>query len=42
MIEIKNLVFSYGKTPVLDNITTSLEEGRIYEFYLLIVISMLN
>ncbi|MBR3440627.1 MAG: ATP-binding cassette domain-containing protein [Bacteroidales bacterium] len=30
MIEIKNLVFSYGKTPVLDNITTTLEEGRIY------------
>ena len=30
MIEIKNLVFSYGKSPVLDNITTTLEEGKIY------------
>ncbi|MBR5176803.1 MAG: ATP-binding cassette domain-containing protein [Bacteroidales bacterium] len=30
MIEIKNLVFSYGKEPVLDNISTTLEEGRIY------------
>lgn len=30
MIEIKNLAFSYGKTPVLKNITTNLEEGKIY------------
>ena len=30
MIEIKDLVFSYGKTPVLRNISTTLEEGRIY------------
>lgn len=30
MIEIKDLVFSYGKTPVLKSITTTLEEGRIY------------
>ena len=30
MIEIKDLVFSYGKEPVLKNITTTLEEGRIY------------
>ncbi|MBQ6254895.1 MAG: ATP-binding cassette domain-containing protein [Bacteroidales bacterium] len=30
MIEIKDLVFSYGKTPVLKNISTVLEEGRIY------------
>ena len=30
MIEIKTLVFSYGKEPVLDNISTTLEEGRIY------------
>ncbi len=30
MIEIKNLAFSYGKTPVLKSITTTLEEGRIY------------
>lgn len=30
MIEIKNLAFSYGKTPVLKSITTNLEEGRIY------------
>lgn len=30
MIEIKDLAFSYGKTPVLKNITTTLEEGRIY------------
>ena len=30
MIEIKNLAFSYGKFPVLKDITTNLEEGRIY------------
>lgn len=30
MIEIKDLAFSYGKTPVLKIITTTLEEGRIY------------
>ena len=30
MIEIKNLAFSYGKTPILKSITTTLEEGRIY------------
>lgn len=30
MIEIKDLAFSYGKTPVLKSITTILEEGRIY------------
>ena len=30
MIEIKDLSFSYGKTPVLKNITTTLEEGKIY------------
>ncbi len=30
MIEIKELAFSYGKTPVLKSITTTLEEGRIY------------
>lgn len=30
MIEIKNLSFSYGKTPVLDNISINLEQGRIY------------
>lgn len=30
MIEIKDLVFSYGKEPVLENITTNFEEGRIY------------
>ena len=30
MIEIKDLSFSYGKTPVLNNITTTLEEGKIY------------
>ena len=30
MIEIKDLAFSYGKTPVLKSITTTLEEGRIY------------
>lgn len=30
MIEIRDLAFSYGKTPVLKSITTNLEEGRIY------------
>ncbi|MBR1928073.1 MAG: ATP-binding cassette domain-containing protein [Bacteroidales bacterium] len=30
MIEIKDLVFSYGKDLVLENISTHLEEGRIY------------
>ncbi len=30
MIEIRDLAFSYGKTPVLKSITTTLEEGRIY------------
>ena len=30
MIEINNLAFSYGKFPVLKDITTTLEEGRIY------------
>jgi ABC-type multidrug transport system, ATPase component len=30
MIRIQDLAFSYGKTPVLDNITTDLEEGKIY------------
>lgn len=30
MIEIKDLSFSYGKTPVLKYITTTLEEGKIY------------
>ncbi len=30
MIEIKDLAFSYGKTPVLKSVTTTLEEGRIY------------
>lgn len=30
MIEIKDLAFSYGKTPILKSITTMLEEGRIY------------
>ncbi len=30
MIEIRELAFSYGKTPVLKSITTTLEEGRIY------------
>ncbi len=30
MIQIKDLAFSYGKTPVLNNITMTLEEGRIY------------
>lgn len=31
MIEIKDLAFSYGKTPILKSITTTLEEGRIYD-----------
>lgn len=30
MIEIKDLAFSCGKTPILKSITTTLEEGRIY------------
>ena len=30
MIEIKDLAFCYGKTPILKSITTTLEEGRIY------------
>ena len=30
MIEIKDLAFSYGKTPILKSITRTLEEGRIY------------
>ena len=30
MIETKDLAFSYGKTPILKSITTTLEEGRIY------------
>ncbi len=30
MINIKDLAFNYGKTPVLKSITTTLEEGRIY------------
>lgn len=30
MITIDNLAFSYGSIPVLKNITTRLEEGRIY------------
>lgn len=30
MIEIKDLAFSYVKTPILKSITTTLEEGRIY------------
>ena len=30
MITIKDLGFSYGDTPVLKNITMTLEEGRIY------------
>ena len=30
MIKIKDLAFSYGKTPILKSITTTLEEGRIY------------
>lgn len=30
MITIDNLAFSYGKTPVLNNITMTLEEGHVY------------
>ncbi len=30
MIQIENLAFSYGITPVLKNITTTLTEGRIF------------
>lgn len=30
MIDIKNLGFSYGSTPVLKNITMTLEPGKIY------------
>lgn len=30
MISIKNLGFSYGSTPVLKNITMTLEPGKIY------------
>lgn len=30
MITIDRLAFSYGKVPVLDNITMKLEDGRIY------------
>lgn len=30
MVEINNLCFSYGKTPVLENINLHLEQGRIY------------
>lgn len=30
MIQIENLGFSYGKSPVLKNITMNLEPGRIY------------
>lgn len=30
MIQIDNLAFSYGSVPVLKNITTNLEAGRIY------------
>ncbi|MGM9736183.1 MAG: ATP-binding cassette domain-containing protein [Candidatus Cryptobacteroides sp.] len=30
MIEIKDLGFSYGQTPVLKNISMNLEKGRIY------------
>lgn len=30
MITIDNLAFSYGKTPVLNNITMALEEGHVY------------
>ena len=30
MITIENLAFSYGKTPVLNNITMTLEEGHVY------------
>jgi len=30
MIEIRDLSFSYGSVPVLKNITTTLQDGRIY------------
>ena len=30
MIRIENLGFSYGKVPVLKNITMNLEAGKIY------------
>ena len=30
MIEVKNLSFSYSSVKVLDNITTTFEQGRIY------------
>ena len=30
MIQIENLAFSYGSSPVLRNIGMKLEEGRIY------------
>ena len=30
MIQIKDISFSYGETPVLKNITMNLEQGRIY------------
>ncbi len=30
MIEINDLAFSYGAVPVLDHITTTLEDGRVY------------
>lgn len=30
MIGIENLGFSYGKVPVLKNITMNLEAGKIY------------
>ena len=30
MIKIDNLAFSYGKEPVLKNISMSLEDGKIY------------
>ena len=30
MIKIENLAFSYGQTPVLNNISMTLEDGKIY------------
>lgn len=30
MIKIENLAFSYGKNPVLENVTMTLEPGKIY------------
>ncbi len=30
MIEIRDLAFSYGPVPVLDHITTTLQDGRVY------------